>query len=397
MISSRSDLVKGWELIISADKRMYEKYCLFDIPLPRFKILTARQAVAKFYQMAILHNRISQKELKERLYQETEPRTTISFYQYFPIDEPQHFRNELYQALLGLHVFGRIYVAREGINAQVSVPASRFMELKEYLETVPALIGLRLNVAVDDDGKSFWVLKIKVREKIVADGIDDPSFDMRKKGKYVNAAQMNELMNDPDTIVVDMRNHYEFEVGHFVKAIEVPSDTFREQLPMAVEMLKDSKDKNIVMYCTGGIRCEKASAYMLHNGFNNVFHLEGGIINYAQQVNEAGMESKFIGKNFVFDDRLGERITSDIIARCHQCGQPADTHTNCRNEGCHLLFIQCEACAAKYQGCCSTACYEIMQLPEEQQKAARKGVVKDRNVFNKSRKRLNHDLKDFKD
>ncbi|AXY73867.1 rhodanese-related sulfurtransferase [Paraflavitalea soli] len=343
--------------------------------------------------MAILHNRVSQKELKERLYQETETRTTISFYQYFPIPDPQAFRDELYQALQVLKVFGRIYVAHEGINAQISVPQSHYEALQQYLYTIPALNGLRLNIAVDDDGKSFWVLKIKVRDKIVADGITDPAFDMSNKGKYVNAAQMNELLNDPDTIVVDMRNHYEYEVGHFVKAIEVPSDTFREQLPMAVDMLKDHQDKNIIMYCTGGIRCEKASAYMLHNGFKNVFHLEGGIINYARQVKDQGMDSKFIGKNFVFDDRLGERITEDVIAKCHQCGKPADNHTNCANEGCHLLFIQCEACAQQYEGCCSKGCQDFIHLPEEEQKELRKGVDKGSNVFNKSRARLRPKLK----
>ena len=338
--------------------------------------------------MAILHNRVSQKELKERLYQETEPRTTISFYQYFPIEDPQAFRDTLYKALQALQVFGRIYVAHEGINAQISVPAGHYEALQQYLYSIPALDGLRLNIAVDDDGKSFWVLKIKVRDKIVADGITDPTFDMVNKGRYVNARQMNDLLNDPGTIVVDMRNHYEYEVGHFDKAIEVPSDTFREQLPMAVDMLKDHQDKNIIMYCTGGIRCEKASAYMLHNGFKNVFHLEGGIINYARQVKEQGMDSKFIGKNFVFDDRLGERITEDVIAKCHQCGKPADTHTNCANEGCHLLFIQCGECAKQYEGCCSKDCQDFIHLPVEQQKELRKGVDKGSNIFNKSRARL---------
>jgi UPF0176 protein len=338
--------------------------------------------------MALLHNRVSQKELKERLYQETEPRTTISFYQYFPIPEPQAFRDTLYTALHALKVFGRIYVAHEGINAQISVPSGNFEALQQYLYSIPPLNGLRLNIAVDDDGKSFWVLKIKVRDKIVADGITDPTFDMANKGKYVNAQQMNELLKDPDTIVVDMRNHYEYEVGHFDKAIEVPSDTFREQLPMAVDMLQDQRDKNIIMYCTGGIRCEKASAYMLHNGFKNVFHLEGGIINYARQVKDQGMDSQFIGKNFVFDDRLGERITEDVIAKCHQCGKPADTHTNCANEGCHLLFIQCEECAKQYEGTCSTTCQDFIHLPEEEQKELRKGVDKGSNIFNKSRARL---------
>ncbi|MEP6728835.1 MAG: rhodanese-related sulfurtransferase, partial [Bacteroidota bacterium] len=335
--------------------------------------------------MAVLHNRVSQKELKERLYQEAEPRTTISFYHYFPVADPKIFRDDMYKALEAIKVFGRIYVAQEGINAQLSVPQSNFEKFKAYLYSIEPLNGIRLNIAVDDDGKSFWVLKIKVRDKIVADGIADKTFGMERKGKYVNAAQMNDLLKDNNTIVVDMRNHYEYEVGHFENALEVPSDTFREQLPMAVEMLKEKKHENIIMYCTGGIRCEKASAYMLHNGFKNVFHLEGGIINYAQQVKEAGLESKFIGKNFVFDDRLGERITEDIIARCHQCGQPADTHANCKNDGCHLLFIQCEACAVKYDGCCSDECQVVYNMPAEAQKELRKGIDKGMMVFNKSR------------
>jgi UPF0176 protein len=335
-----------------------------------------------------LHNRVSQKELKERLYQETEPRKTISFYKYFHIDEPQQFRDQLYRDLSSLNVFGRIYVAHEGINAQISVPESDFERFKNFIGLHQGLSGTRLNIAVDDDGKSFWVLKIKVRDKIVADGITDPTFDMDNKGKYVNAEQFNDLTNDPETVVVDMRNHYEYEVGHFKNAIEVPSDTFREQLPMSVEMLEKDKDKNIIMYCTGGIRCEKASAYLLHRGFKNVFHLEGGVINYANTVKEKGLPNKFIGKNFVFDDRLGERVTHDVIAHCHQCGKPADTHTNCKNEACHLLFIQCDACAEKYSGCCSDECMWVYNLPEDEQKKLRKGKENGIMVFNKSRRRM---------
>jgi UPF0176 protein len=338
--------------------------------------------------MAVLHNRISQKELKQLLFQETEHRTTLSFYHYFPVSDPQQFRDQLYQSLNTLKVFGRIYVAAEGINAQISVPASNFEELKNYLYSIEPLNKIRLNIAVDDDGKSFWVLKIKVREKIVADGITDPEFDMQNKGKYVNAEDFNRLTNDPETVVVDMRNHYEYEVGHFEKAIEVPSDTFREQLPMAADMLQTEKDNNIIMYCTGGIRCEKASAYMLYRGFKNVFHLEGGIINYANEVKNKGLENKFIGKNFVFDNRLGEKITEEIISNCHQCGKPADTHINCANEGCHLLFIQCADCAEKFERCCSKECQHIIQLPVEQQKDIRKGIDKGRNIFNKSRSRI---------
>ena len=338
--------------------------------------------------MSVLHNRISNKELKEKLYEENFPRTTISFYQYFTIQDPLAFRDELYKGLNHLQVFGRIYIATEGINAQISVPTHLFKDFKTYLYSIKGLEGLRLNIAVNDNGKSFWVLRIKQRSKIVADGIEDASFSMENKGNYVNAVQMNELISSPETIVIDMRNHYEYEVGHFVNAIEIPSDTFREQLPMAADMMKDKKDKNIIMYCTGGIRCEKASAYMLHHGFKNVFHLEGGIINYANQIKEEGLESQFKGKNFVFDDRLGEKITEDIISKCHQCGAPCDTHTNCKNDGCHLLFIQCPSCAETYAGCCKQACTDIVHLPEEKQIELRKGIDKGQQIFNKSKQRL---------
>jgi UPF0176 protein len=338
--------------------------------------------------MSVLHNRISNKELKEKLYQENFPRTTISFYQYFSIQDPLAFRDELYKSLNTLQVFGRIYIATEGINAQISVPTHLFEEFKTYLYSIKGLEGVRLNIAVNDNGKSFWVLRIKHRSKIVADGIEDPNFSMENKGNYVNAVQMNELLNSPETIVIDMRNHYEYEVGHFVNAIEIPSDTFREQLPMAAEMMKEKKDKNIIMYCTGGIRCEKASAYMMHHGFKNVFHLEGGIINYANQIKQEGLESQFKGKNFVFDDRLGEKITEDIISKCHQCGAPCDTHTNCKNDGCHLLFIQCSSCAETYAGCCTQACTDIVHLPEEKQIELRKGIDKGQQIFNKSKQRL---------
>jgi UPF0176 protein len=351
--------------------------------------------------MAVLHNKISHKELKQRLNEETEPRTTLSFYQYAKIDDPKALRDELYKNLDALKVFGRIYVAHEGINAQLSVPQSNFESFKSYLYSISFLNNVRLNIAIDDPekkrdkfGKGFWVLKIKVRDKIVADGIRDPNFNMEKKGKYVDAKQFNELTNDPNTIVVDMRNHYEYEVGHFENAIEVPSDTFREQLPMAVDMLKDKKDKNIIMYCTGGIRCEKASAYMLHNGYKNVFHLEGGIINYANTVKEEDLPNKFKGKNFVFDDRLGEKIGSEVISQCHQCGKPSDTHTNCKNDGCHLLFIQCDDCAKKYDGCCSEECQSIYNMPEGEQKELRKGKMNGIMVFNKSRHRLRPKLKE---
>lgn len=335
----------------------------------------------------VLHNRVSARELKARLMAEPFRRVTLSFYAYAAIADPQAFRDAFYQGLEPLQVFGRVYVAHEGVNAQVSVPEGNLELFRHYLDSIPFLRQVRLNVAVDDNGKSFWVLKIKLRPKIVADGITDPTFDMGNRGKYVDAETFNQLLEEPDTVVVDMRNHYEYEVGHFERAIEVPSDTFREQLPMAVDLLKDKKDQTIVMYCTGGIRCEKASAWMKHNGFSKVYHLEGGIIHYVKKAAEQGLPLKFHGKNFVFDERLGERITPEVISRCHQCGRPSDRHVNCSHEACHLLFIQCEQCAHQYHGCCSTACSDIVQLPESQRQPWQSRSQGGEKIFNKSRHR----------
>ena len=315
----------------------------------------------------------------------TEPRTTLSFYKYHNIEKPSEFRDELYRSWSGLDVLGRIYLAHEGINGQLSVPSSSFEDFKKQLYSISFLNNIRLNVAVDDDGKSFFKLKILVRNKIVADGIADPNFDVTNSGTHVSAKEFNELAEKPETIIVDMRNHYESEVGHFKNAITPDADTFREELHLVSNLLKGKEDKDVIMYCTGGIRCEKASAWMKHKGFNNVFQLDGGIIEYARQVKEQNLENKFIGKNFVFDERLGERISEDIIAACHQCGKPCDDHTNCKNDGCHLLFIQCAECAEKFSGCCSQECKDIIVLPQEAQKEIRRGVNKGRQVFRKGR------------
>ena len=332
-----------------------------------------------------LFNRIDKRILKERLQQIPYQRTTLSFYKYHQIADPQSFRNELYLGLDRLNVWGRIYVAHEGINGQISVPSQYFNDLRDFLYSIPFLNEVRLNVAVEDNGKSFFKLKILVRKKIVADGLNDSKFDVTDSGKHLDAKSFNSLTEDPNTVIVDMRNHYESEVGHFKNAICPDVDTFRDSLPVVERILEDKKQNNIVMYCTGGIRCEKASAWLKHKGFKQVYQLNGGIIEYARQVQEQGLENKFVGKNFVFDERLGERISNTIISVCHQCGNPCDTHTNCKNDGCHLLFIQCPECAEKMQGCCSAECKEVINLPEEIQKEMRKGINKGRQVFKKGR------------
>lgn len=332
-----------------------------------------------------LYNRVNSRVLKDLLIKDPKKRTTLSFYKYHNIAEPKVFRDELYKAWDALGVWGRIYIATEGINGQLSVPTENLEALKNHIYSISFLNGIRLNIAIDDDGKSFFKLKILIRNKIVADGLDDKSFDVTNSGIHLDAKDFNKITTDANTIIVDMRNHYESEVGHFKNAICPDVDTFREELQVVEKMLDDKKDKNIVMYCTGGIRCEKASAWMKHKGFEHVYQLNGGIIEYARQVKEQGLENKFVGKNFVFDERLGERISDDIISQCHQCGKPCDDHTNCKNDGCHLLFIQCVDCKEKYANCCSKECKETIELPVEKQKELRQGINKGRQVFKKGR------------
>jgi len=326
--------------------------------------------------MALLVNRTDKNVLKQRLQEEQIKRKTISFYRYVTIQNPAELRDQLYSMWSGLSCFGRIYVAHEGINAQMSVPENNWDAFVSQLYTIPYFENVPFKHAVDGNGKSFYKLIVKVRDKVVADGIDDPNFDPSNTGKYLDAKQFNEAISDENTIVVDMRNHYESEVGRFDRAFCPDADTFREELPLVIDHLQGQEDKKIIMYCTGGIRCEKASAYLKHKGFKDVSHLKGGIIQYAQEIKEQGLESKFRGMNFVFDERIGERITGDVLSSCHQCGQPCDTHVNCKNDDCHLLFIQCANCAEKMNGCCTPDCRRIAALPIEEQRQLRKGRVK---------------------
>jgi len=333
-----------------------------------------------------LYNTLSAEERAQLIDEAGKQRLTLSFYAYAKIENPKQFRDELFIAWNALDALGRIYVAHEGINAQMSVPADQFDAFRDTLEVYDFLRGIRLNVAVEQDDHSFLKLTIKVRPKIVADGLNDESFDVTNKGVHLKAREFNQLLEDSNTIVVDFRNHYESEVGHFQGAITPDVETFRESLPIINEQLQDFKeDKNLLMYCTGGIRCEKASAYFKHQGFKNVYQLEGGIIEYTRQIKEENIESKFIGKNFVFDHRLGERITDDIVSQCHQCGKPCDNHTNCANDECHLLFIQCDECKAAMENCCSTECLDIIHLPKDEQVKRRKGLQVGNKIFRKGK------------
>ena len=333
-----------------------------------------------------LYNKLSKKDRIKLIEKAGEKRFTLSFYKYELIKNLEIFRNFLFVQFNSIDVLGRIYIANEGINAQLSLPAKNIYLLKKVLDEISFLKNVRLNIAIEHDNESFLKLKIKIRDKIVADGLGNDEYNLKNNGIHVNASEFNELLNDKNTIAIDMRNHYESEIGHFEGANLPDVDTFRESLPIINKKYsKHKKDKKILMYCTGGIRCEKASAYLMQNGYEKVYQLEGGIIEYTRQVKSQDIQNKFIGKNFVFDNRRSERISQKIISKCHQCGSKCDDHVNCNNEACHLLFIQCEKCRIKYNGCCSADCEEIYQLPVDDQKKLRKGKKNSNKIFNKGR------------
>jgi len=353
------------------------------------------------------------------------PRTTLSFYRYVRLRLVDDLRHTLYSEWESLGVLGRIYISQEGINAQVSVPTANLGAFRANLDGREAFRGVPWKIAVEDDGRSFLKLIVKVKKKIVADGLADDAFDVTNVGAHLDAKTFNQKIQE-GALVIDMRNNYECLIGHFEGAYLPKADTFRGAIDEVVEMLREREVNGerkmangagaqipgagvkaareakkvteanaptsgtgtrtvdpqgrpatdapeILLYCTGGIRCEKASAYLKHEGFTNVAQLHGGIIDYARQLKAEGLESKYLGQNFVFDERLAERITDHVVSTCMQCGTPSDRISNCHEATCNMLLVQCEACATKYTDCCSPSCREIHQLPVDVQRAWRKG------------------------
>ena len=318
-----------------------------------------------------LYNKVNSEELKLALANEPFERITASFYKYIDISVPNELRDELYEVWNKMGVFGRVYIADEGINAQVSIPQPNWEIFKKSVLSNDLFRGIIIKKAIQE-GSSFYKLKIKVRKELVAYDVPKESYDMKKVGKHLTASDYNLAIESKDSTVVDMRNYYESEIGRFENAIIPDVETSKELLPEVKKLLKGKENEKILLYCTGGIRCEKASSYLIKNGFNDVNQLQGGIIQYAHEIKSNNMESKFRGKNFVFDDRLGERITDDVLSFCHICGDSCDDHTDCKNDACHILFIQCVECNKIYDGCCSKECQNFAALPIEKQKKLRK-------------------------
>jgi len=336
-----------------------------------------------------MFNKLSKSQCMDLLKQETFNRVTVSFYRYIILSNLNDLRDDLYNKWSKLGVLGRIYIANEGINAQLSVPEHNWENFVKNINSYTFLEDVPFKIAVEDDGKSFFKLTIKIKNQIVADGLKIEDYDVTNVGEHLSAKQWNDAINK-GAIVVDIRNHYESEIGKFKGAICPDVETFKEELPLVRDLLKGKEKEEVLLYCTGGIRCEKTSAYLKHHGFKNVSQLHGGIIDYVRQLDkDKSLENKFEGKNFVFDERRGERISDDVISSCHQCDDPCDTHVNCKNENCNLLFLQCLSCQEKHKNCCSLECIEVINLSKEERLKLRKGIENKKMYHSHSKVTLN--------
>ncbi|KAF0691275.1 Aste57867_17453 [Aphanomyces stellatus] len=313
----------------------------------------------------------------------------ISFYKYTVVDaaELPRLRKSMLDDWRRMGVLGRVYIAEEGINAQITVPAARYFEFREFLQAHAHPIfrdvffnsGGKLN---DDntDRAPFHTLHVRVRPHLAADGLTTP-LDMSKRGQELTPREWHGALDDgrPKRIL-DCRNYYEHDVGRFEHAERIMVETFKETFDTLDAMLAETpKDTPCMIYCTGGIRCEKVGAYLTQQGFTDVMRLEGGIVHYAAYVKEHAVESKFKGRNFVFDQRLSNdntAITDDVLAHCYTCGAPCNTHTNCSNTLCHGLILQCAACATTYDGACSIRCQNMMHSMRHLARDARRAFSK---------------------
>ena len=323
----------------------------------------------------ILHNKKNKKDLLFDLKNENFNRVTLSFYKYVNLNNLELLRDKLYQDWNNLQVLGRIYIANEGINAQISIPEKNITKFKDNVKSIDSFNKIIFKTALNSE-ISFLKLIIKIKNEIVAYKINNNEYNMNNIGKHLNYKEFNEAI-DNGAIVVDMRNYYEGEIGKFENAIIPDIERSEELLPEIKQILANHKNDKILMYCTGGIRCEKASSYLINSGFKDVNQLKGGIIQYANDIKKNNKKSKFIGKNFVFDKRMGERVTEDVISHCHLCNNKSDQHTNCANEHCHILLIQCDKCLKLYNGCCSNQCKKFIKLTRiEQKRLFKTGEIK---------------------
>ena len=278
----------------------------------------------------------------------------LLYYCYTPLDNPEQFRNEHHRLCLELDLRGRIIVAVEGLNGTVSGTVENCARYMTTVKADPCFAALEFKID-EVPTHTFHKLHVRVKPEIVRSSLHH----MRphdKTGQHLSPAEFKAMKNRDDVVVVDVRSDYEYNLGRFKNAVTLDMENFRD-FPERVERLREFKDKKIITYCTGGVKCEKASAFLLEQGFENVYQLHGGIIKYGIEV---GGED-FDGQCYVFDNRVAvdvNRMNPVVISRCQHCQQPSNRLVNCANPHCHAHLPLCEACGEQLQGACSAACAE---------------------------------------
>jgi len=280
---------------------------------------------------------------------------TLLYYCYSRIEDAEQFASNHLQFCKSLNLVGRIIVADEGLNGTVSGTVE---SCKTYMDTLHADPRFaKIDFKIDNvEEPSFIKMHCRYKAEIVHSGLRDPGIinPEKKTGIHLEPADFVKMKDDQDVVIVDVRSNYEHSIGRFKNAVTFDIENFRD-FPAMINELAQYKDKKIVTYCTGGIKCEKASALLLHEGFENVYQLHGGIIKYGK---EAGGED-FEGKCYVFDNRVAvdvNTVNPVVISTCRNCGAHTSKMINCANPECNEHFTQCDACGEKLEGACSEIC-----------------------------------------
>lgn len=297
-----------------------------------------------------------------------QPYRVLLYYKFVPVNDPQRFAAEHLQFCRELGLKGRIIVAEEGINGTVS---GTIAQTDAYMETMHADSRFKDMVFKIDEasGHTFKRISVRARKELVTFRLDEDIDPRKLSGKRLSPKEFYEHLQRDDVIVIDGRNDYEYDIGHFKGAIKPEVRTFREFPEWVRNRLSQYKDKKVIMYCTGGIRCEKLSGFFLREGFQDVAQLDGGIVTYGQDPKVQGR--LFEGKCYVFDERMAvpiNQVEDKIVGKCYYCGRPEDRHVNCANPECHFQHICCPECEIKYKRSCSDACREHPLNRYEQEK-----------------------------
>ncbi|MNS63650.1 putative rhodanese-related sulfurtransferase [compost metagenome] len=290
------------------------------------------------------------------------PYQILLFYKFVNIEDPEAFTAEHLQYCKELGIKGRILIAKEGINGTLSGTVEQTEKYMADLRANPLFEDIVFKID-ESEGHAFKKLFVRYRQELVTFRVDDRELDPNKiSGKRLSPKEWHDTLERDDVIVIDGRTDYEYDIGHFRGAIRPEVESFREFPEWIKENLSEYKDKTILTYCTGGIRCEKLSGYLLTEGFKDVAQLEGGIVTYSKDPEVQGR--LFDGKCYVFDERISIPINHTdedvVVGKCYHCGTANDHYVNC--PVCNLQHISCPECEEKHEHYCSDACRQKAEL-----------------------------------